>query len=198
MRTSKAVSTISYNSIEFLERRLKELTEKHIISNYMFIKHYAEKDETKNHIHLYMQPNKLIDTMDLQDYFIELDFNNPNKPLKCIDFRLSSIDDWILYSMHYKPYLLSKMEVREFSYNREDFYYYDVDMFERDYLHAFKGSNFAHSQQILDVLFDSNNNPLDLIGCGAVPLNLAPSLVALQNLKKYGYRKENENYEERH
>lgn len=194
MRTSKAISTISYNSIDFLERRLKELVDKHIISNYMFIKHYAEKDETKNHIHLFMQPNKLIDTMDLQDYFIELDFNNPSKPLKCIDFRLSSIDDWILYTMHYKPYLLSKLEVRDFAYNKDDFFYYDDDMFERDFLHAFKGSNFAHRQQILDVLFDSNNNPLDLIGCGAVPLNLAPSLVALQNLKKYGYRKDN-NYD---
>ena len=194
MRTSKSISTISYNSIDFLERRLKELIEKHIISNYMFIKHYAEKDETKNHIHLYMQPNKLLDTMDLQDYFIELDFNNPGKLLKCIDFRISSIDDWILYSMHYKPYLLSKLEVREFAYNKDDFYYYDIDMFERDYLHALKGSNFAHSQQILDILFDSNNSPLDLIGCGAVPLNLAPSLVALQNLKKYGYRKDN-NYD---
>ena len=110
MRTSKPIATISYNSQEFLWVKLNELIDAHKISDFMFINHFAEEDERKNHIHLWIKPNTLIDTMDLQKFLIELVPNNPLKPLKCIDFRPSLVDDWILYSQHFEPYLASKNE----------------------------------------------------------------------------------------
>lgn len=101
MNTRKEISTISYNSVEFLTEKLQELLNEHIISDYMFIPHKAEEDETKDHIHLWIKPNKLLDTMDLQSFLQEYDPLHPDKPLKCIDFRFAKTDDWILYSIHY-------------------------------------------------------------------------------------------------
>ena len=78
----------------------------------MFILHQPEEDEKKAHIHLYIEPNTLLDTMELQEFFTELDLNNPAKPLKCINFIQSKIDDWILYNSHNSAYLASKFETR--------------------------------------------------------------------------------------
>ena len=107
MRTSKPIATISYNSQEFLVHQLELLIKNHKISDYIFINHFAEADEKKNHIHLWIKPNTLLDTMDLQKHFTELDPKNPTKPFKCIDFRISQVDDWILYNQHYAQSLKS-------------------------------------------------------------------------------------------
>ena len=71
MRTSKPIATISYNSETYLRDKLNELIKSHKISDYMFIKHKAESDERKDHIHLWIKPNTLLDTMDLQKHFTE-------------------------------------------------------------------------------------------------------------------------------
>lgn len=184
MRTSKPIATISYNSVEFLRMQLDQLIQSHKISDYMFIKHQAESDERKDHIHLWIRPNTLLDTMDLQKHFMELDMNNPKKPLKCIDFRASQVDDWILYNQHYEPYLRSKGEAREFHYKKEDFYYHDEDTFEDLYIHAFKGSEWAKRDQMLQALGDSSITPVELIMNGTIPLNMASQLNALEHMKK--------------
>lgn len=187
MRTSKPIATISYNSQEFLVQKLDELMRNHKISDYMFINHYAEIDERKNHIHLWIKPNTLIDTMDIQKFLTELDINNPTKPLKCIDFRLSKTDDWILYCQHYAPYLATKNESREFHYSKDDFVYADEDTFEDNYYHAFKGSEWATRNQILQALNDGTVNPVDLVLNGSIPLNLASQLSAIEHMKtRYG------------
>lgn len=185
MRTSKPIATISYNSQEFLVNRLEELIRNHKISDYIFINHFAEADERKNHIHLWLKPNTLLDTMDIQKFLTELDANNPTKPLKCIDFRTSQIDDWILYCQHYEPYLASKQESREYHYTKDDFVYADEDTFEDNYYHAFKGSEWAKRNQILQALNDSAIKPADLVLNGSVPLNLASQLNALEYMKSH-------------
>lgn len=203
MRTSKPISTISYNSPEFLTLKLEELVRNHKISNWMFIEHLAEADERKNHIHLFIKPNTLLDTLDLQKFFEELDLNQPTKPKKCIDFRVSSEDDWILYSQHYSPYLASKNESREFVYDKSDFYFHDEDTFEDSYYHAFKGSEWAKRNATLQLLNDGSLNPSELILCGAVPLNLASQLNAFKYMQKhygsvtrgFGQTHEEENYD---
>ena len=60
MNTSRPISTISYNSKIFLDFKLKELVEKHLVSDFMYIIHTAEDDELKDHIHLFLKPNKKI------------------------------------------------------------------------------------------------------------------------------------------
>lgn len=198
MRTSKPISTISYNSEEFLKHQLCELIKSHKISDYMYIWHEPENDEKKGHFHLWIKPNTLIDTMDLQEFFTELDPNNV-KPRKCIDFILGKVDDWILYCQHFGPYLASKGEMREFFYTREDFRYYDEDTFESLYNHAFKGSDWAKRYQILQALNSGSVAPQDLIMNGTVPLNLASQLSALEYMKNhYGttVRGNHKNHEE--
>jgi len=184
LRTSKPISTVSYNTEEFLVHQLKELIKSHRISDYMYIRHDAEQDEKKDHFHVWLKPNTLLDTMDLQEFFTELDPNNV-KPLKCIDFRTSQVDDWILYNQHYAPYLASKGESREFFYTREDFKYYDEDTFEHLYNHAFKGSDWARRFQLLEQLRTSSVAPQDLVLNGSVPLNLASQLNALEYMKNH-------------
>lgn len=185
MRTSKPIATISYNSQEFLVQKLKELLDNHKICDYMFIKHHAEEDEKKDHIHLWIKPNTLLDTMDLQKHFMELDMKNPTKPLKCIDFRVSQVDDWILYNQHYAPYLASKNESRAYHYLKEDFVFADEDTFDDLYNHAFKGSDWAKRFQILEQLANGLINPANLILNGSVPLNMASQLNAFTYMKTH-------------
>ena len=185
MRTSKPIATISYNSQEFLWVKLNELIDAHKISDFMFINHFAEEDERKNHIHLWLKPNTLIDTMDLQKFLTELVPNNPLKPLKCIDFRPSLVDDWILYSQHFEPYLASKNESRIYHYSKDDFLYHDEDTFEDLYNHAFKGSAWAQRNQLLQALCQGQTNPAELILNGTVPLNLASQLNSLKYMQTH-------------
>lgn len=149
----------------------------------MFIHHFHEEDEKKDHTHLWVKPNKLIDTMALQEQFIEFDPSNPLKPLKTIDWNISQVDDWILYGQHYEPYLASKNQVREFHYTKDDFYYHDEDTFENLYIHAFKGSDWALRIQTLTILNDGQIHPADLIANGSIPLNLATNVRAFQEMR---------------
>lgn len=187
MRTSKPISTISYNTPEFLNYKLDELYRNHKISDWIFINHFAEEDERKDHIHLWIKPNTLLDTMDLQKHFIEPTTENPLKPLKCIDFRPSNIDDWLLYSMHYEPYLKFKNEFRQYHYNKDDFVYCDEDSFEDLFYHALKGSDFAKRYQTLKMLQDEKISPAELVSSGVIPLERANALYAFMSLKtRYG------------
>lgn len=185
MRTSKPIATISYNSIDFLRYQLGELIKAHKICDYMLIKHQAEADEKKDHIHLWIKPNTLLDTMDLQKFLTEINPSAPLKPFKCIDFRLSVVDDWILYSQHYEPYLASKGESRQYHYTRDDFIYYDEDTFDDLYNHAFKGSDWAKRNQILQALSEGSISPTTLILNGTVPLNMAGQLNAFKYMQKH-------------
>ena len=91
MHTSKSISTISYNTKEFLIRKLNELIDTNFISNWFFIEHQPEEDESKKHIHLWVKPNRLLDTVDFQKFFIQL-VPGEEKPRKCIDFVKSDCD----------------------------------------------------------------------------------------------------------
>lgn len=182
MRTTKPISTISYNTPQFLYEKCEELVRNHTISDWMFITHHAESDEKKDHNHLFLKPNKLLDTMDLQSFFMELDPNKPDKPLKCIDFVLSKTDDWILYNLHLTAYLASKGESREYHYTKDDFVFHDEDTFDDLYLHALKGSDWAKKNQILSLLRENKTDPSDLILSGAIPFNMATNLNALNHM----------------
>lgn len=184
MRTKKPIATISYNSISFLDEKLNSLFEQKKISDYMYIVHEPEEDEKKKHIHLYIEPNTLLDTMELQDFFKELDLNNPGKPLKCINFVQSKIDDWILYNSHNEAYLASKFETRVYHYTKEDFYCLDSDTFDYNWTHAFKGSDWAKRNQMLEQLTDGRISPVKLITNGTIPLNMASQLNAFEFLKR--------------
>lgn len=176
MRTSKPISTISYNTDAFLKSKLNELVQNKIISNWIYMPHWAEEIEKSEHKHVTMNPNKIVDTMMLQAFFMEVDPKKPlGKPLGCIDFRLCKIDDWILYTEHFEAYLISKNEQKEFAYSKDDFVYYDEKTFEYLYNHAHYGSDWAHRQRQIEMLRDGAD-PIDLINSGAFSINQSTNL----------------------
>lgn len=123
MKTKLPISTISYNSPEYLEIKLREMQRGKIISEWHYIQHQPEDDEggKKWHIHLWMEPAKSIQTEDLVMEMIEPDPEKPDKPRKCLPFRLSkNFGDWYLYAIHDRAYLASKAESRRYHYTVDD------------------------------------------------------------------------------
>lgn len=129
MRTTKPVSTISFNSPEFLEIKLNELLKAGRISFWSFITHKPEDDEGGNkvHSHLYIEPAKMLQTDDLRAELKEFDPCKPDKPKGCISFNSSKFDHWYLYGLHDKRYLASKGLSRRFHYTHDEMHASDAD-----------------------------------------------------------------------
>ena len=133
MATQKPISTISYNSEAFLREKLDEWYQAHIIQAYMYICHQGE-DGDKDHIHVRIEPNKRIDSMELTELLREYPLGNSCKPLGCRPWRSSKEEDWFLYAVHDKDYLKLKYSGGEkgekIPYSWEDIVvpeYYDVE-----------------------------------------------------------------------
>lgn len=120
MRTSKPVSTISYNSDEFLRKKIEYWKECGLIEFGMWIRHEPEEDEKKSHCHVFLKPAKLIQTMDLENDSLELDPLNPDKPFKMVSFRVSKESDWVMYAIHDNAYLHEKGLERSHTYAFSD------------------------------------------------------------------------------
>lgn len=129
MRTSKPISTISYNTTNFLKAKLDHFVTNKIISFYCFIEHLPEDDEAgnKKHIHLYIEPSKMVQTDDLRQELKEIDLNNINKPLGVLPFRSSDFGNWYLYSIHDTKYLAMKGQSRRYHYKHDDIITSDSD-----------------------------------------------------------------------
>ena len=84
--------------------------------------------------------------------------------------------------LHIEDYLISKGEIRKYHYCYDDMQYLDEEEWESLYNHALKGSSFALQRQRLDFL-QSGVDESALIYSGAIPLNLASSLLSLRKLK---------------
>lgn len=131
--TQKPISTISYNTENFLDRKLKELYEAHIIDYALYIKHKGENDvddftgeitTDKDHWHIYLHTSKRIDLTSIKKEFNEIDIENiTSKPLGCMNFQLSKIGHWLCYAVHKFEYLLiHKIEEckKQYTYNLKD------------------------------------------------------------------------------
>lgn len=128
MQTTKTISTISFNTPDFLKSKLETLQKSRIVSFWAFVVHQPEDDEggKKEHIHLFVEPSKRINTDDLTQALIEIDPNNV-KPRKCISWCFSKFDDWCMYSLHDKAYLSAKNESRKYHYRYEHIITSDED-----------------------------------------------------------------------
>lgn len=129
VRTTKPISTISFNTSDFLAGKLNELLKAKRISFWAFITHKPEDDEAgkKVHHHVYIQPSKMLQTDDLREELKEFDPVNPDKPLGCLMFKSSKFDSWYMYGLHDKRYLASKGQSRKFHYTDQDFVSSDSD-----------------------------------------------------------------------
>lgn len=130
MKTTKPISTISYNSPGYLVLRLKELLKARKIEFFAYILHKGEDDEAgkKEHIHLYVEPACSIQTADLADFFVE-PVPGSELPLRCMPFRSSKFPDWYLYCLHDLQYLQSKGLTKKFHYTDSDFVTNDSQFF---------------------------------------------------------------------
>jgi len=120
VRTTKPISTITYNTPAFLRVKLDELVKAKKIAFWAYIQHKPEEDEKKQHIHLYCEPAKMLQTEDFKDFFKEQDKKHPDKPLTCISWQSSKFDDWYMYGIHDERYLASKGQARKYHYERKD------------------------------------------------------------------------------
>lgn len=125
MNTIKPISTISYNTEDFLDTKLKYLVDSDNVAFYAYIWHEAEPkglldpQEGKRHAHIYLEPNRRVDSMKIQKVFNEIDLNNP-LPLGVKPFRFSKFGDWYLYGIHDPIYLMDKGMSRHYTYTKDD------------------------------------------------------------------------------
>ena len=134
VKTTKPISTISYNTLGFLALKLEELRKAKILAFWVLIQHKGEKNDEcqgKDHIHLFMIPAKSVQTVDIEQCFIEP--VPDKKPLKTTMIRSSKFDDWALYVLHNRQYLALKGLVRQFEYQYADFITPDEDTLEELY-----------------------------------------------------------------
>ena len=173
MRTSKPFSMISYNTKEFLIEKLNELVQGGLIQFWAFIHHLPEEDEKKAHKHLYIIPQKLIDTQRIEKALQEIDINDITaKPLGAIFPQSSKFADWYLYGLHDKKYLAYKGQKRKYHYNDNAFVVSCQDTFQElknliDYTEINRLSLIlekAENGESLASIIKTSNIPLQLIG----------------------------------
>lgn len=132
MKTSKLFSTISYNSIPYLQTRLDELVQRSVLYLYAFVYHFKEEDEKRDHIHVLFWPNGTVDTDKIFKYLEEYDPTNPTLPLRCRPPHKTNVfGDWYLYNKHDPKYLEAHgQQRRKYEYPRESFVTNDDDEFD--------------------------------------------------------------------
>lgn len=173
MATSKPISSISFNTLDFLLLRLQDLLERGYISYFCLISHhgeYSSSDEVlgKDHFHVLLEPNKPLDLLKTQIHFTE---PLPGKlPLRCLPFRKASLMDWYLYSAHYPDYLKSKQLEREFTYSVSDFISSDLDWFHHEWVAAL--SEFKNGTWFRLLNAAENHVPFPkLVSEGVIPVS---------------------------
>lgn len=183
MLTSKAISTISWNSDLFLYKVLKRLYEQDLITFYSMVYHYKEDDELKDHWHIFMIPNGRIDTSKLREEFIEI-VNNNDKPLCCLPFDNSKWQDWFLYNSHDVKYLASKGLSRKYHYRPEDFVSSD-EMAFTEKLHTMDLSKLNGQERFAQAVADGFTFE-DLLCRGFVPFQLVHQYERVYQTLKFG------------
>ena len=131
MKTRQWITTISYNTPDFLCNVLKRLEKNKIIDFWAYIIHRPEDDEggKKEHEHVFIIPNRDIDTVDLRKDFYETD-KEVGIDRKCMPFRKlneKKFGDWGLYVIHDPLYLSMKNQSRVYHYKESDIVSSDPD-----------------------------------------------------------------------
>lgn len=170
MKTTKPISTVSYNSAQFLYGVLQRLVSNEIIQFFAFIEHTPEEDEKKSHFHVYLEPAKPVDTLWLRKQFIEPVKDRPNEPLASLPFQSSKWVDWYWYVLHDPAYLAAKNQSRKYTYIQDDIVTNDLD-----YLLEKVRVNPNPKAELVRVL--------DMLQAGYRPLQIAAQLnVPIRNL----------------
>lgn len=185
MKTKKPISTISYNSKEFLVFLFSKLVKDRVIANFYAIYHHAEADEKSDHWHIYLEPNGQIDTMVLETMFNEFDSKHPDKPLRCRPFKFTKVDieyhpdEWLLYAVHDPVYLESKGQSRKYIYDWEEILCRDKDQLIHDMYHAKYQSDVMIEKMRREEVKEARSVS-DLYYSGRIPPQMITAMVALK------------------
>lgn len=170
MKTSKPISTVSFNTPVFLYGRLADLVRAGVLSWWVAVPHLSEDDEggKKDHIHLYCEPSRLLQTDDLCSEFLEFDPARPDKPLSVLRWQLSKFDDWVLYGLHDVSYLASKGLTKKYHYDYDDLVSSDPDTL----LYRFRSVNVLAVTPIRRLIqyADKGLSFSELLALGVVPV----------------------------
>ena len=165
MKTSKPISTISYNTEKFLNKETNI--------------------QDKNHIHVYLEFADRVDTIKLGEMFLEYENGDLNsKPLKCMPFRVSKSYDALLYNIHHAQYLLQKFEQKEFAYTIDDIVTSDRDYLNQIYSEAMHSDIFKRDRMMK--LMDSGVSVAEMCYHGLVNTNQAYQMMIFEQLYKRG------------
>lgn len=149
--TAKNLSTISYNSHNFLLDTLNALFESGKIEDYRVAFHKGE-DGDKDHAHIWLSPNRRLDTVELRKVFNEVDPAN-DKPLGVLPFRKSSDLDWLLYALHDPIYLESHHSDNDgdgkIMYSLDEILTPFPEQLQRDYIRA-QSIRKTRNQEIIE------------------------------------------------
>lgn len=185
MKTSKPISTISYNTESFLRNKIYEWKRAGIISFGMWILHQPDVDGDKPHFHVYLQPAKHMQTDYLIDQSIEIDTNwkplesyadekekerhEKKQFLKMTVFKSSEPSNWILYGLHDENYLLEKGLSRNIHYNVSDIESTCDDTLMEMVSCAFDFRNNKLEYRIIEAV-KQNKSWQSIVASGMVPL----------------------------
>lgn len=168
MQTGKLISTVSYNTPEFLKGKLNDLVRQGIIEYAHWIHHRPEEDEKKAHAHVVLKPNKRLDTSALRNEFVE-PVAGEEKPRDVLPFRSSKMNDWLLYVVHDVAYLLRKNQNRKVRYSRSDLLTTEADLLDEDWRAAHEGED-SRVKQVIE-LAQRGVSWVELLKMGIVPIN---------------------------
>lgn len=171
MMTGKPISTISFNSQPFCLGVLHQLADIGRFSAWVAIPHKGEDDDAgkKDHIHIFAEPSKRLQTDDLKGFFAERDPLS-DKPRSILPWRSSSFSDWYLYCLHDRQYLTRKGLERRYHYKDTDFLSSDPD-----YLRFLVRNITAQDYTIIGQMQDAQKAGLSwpqFFARGSVPVQL--------------------------
>lgn len=168
MQTTKLISTISFNTPEFLRGRLEDLVRQGVLEYAHWIFHEPEEDEKKPHAHLVLKPNRRLDTSSLSNEFKEV-VSLAEAPLGILPFKSSKMRDWVLYSVHDFAYLLTKNQSRKKHYEKSDLQSTHPDLLDEDWREAHEGEDTRMSQVIK--LAQDGMTFEEMLTSGIIPIN---------------------------
>ena len=191
MKTIKSISSVTWNSELFLNNVLNSLIDRGIISFWFYVHHNAETNETKDHFHIYMEPDCRVDTNDIRKEFEELPTCSDDKDIiKPLPFEKSNFDNAYLYFTHDKLYLNSKGYYKQY-YNYTDVHTSDKFMLQEkvgliDY-YKIQGSR---ANKIKDAIIHGVSFE-DMVLTGLIPVQQINQYQKLYDILKYKLFEEN-------
>lgn len=169
MQTTKLISTVSYNTPNFLSGKLRSLVSSAVLEYAHWVIHEPEEDETKSHIHVVVKPNRRLDTSALRNEFVEK-LADEEKPRCVLPFRSTSrMSDWLLYSAHDTQYLLRKGETRKHSYELAQFGSTCRELLEEDWRECHRTDD--SKIPLLREYAKQGKSWVDILQLGFIPTN---------------------------